>query len=100
MKYDVGDRVRIIKEWLPDHQCGEARDGSMDHWLGQVMTIRERDYSVYRMVEDVSEYGGTGWFWRENCIAGFADPEPVDESDVELLNLIDESDVELLNLIS
>ena len=36
--YSVGDKVRIVSEWGPG--CNQNLEGAMDHWLGQVITIR------------------------------------------------------------
>lgn len=71
--YNVGDRVRIIDDWeLGDGS--EAPTGEMDHWLGQVMTIRELyGAGCYKMEEDVSEHRGEGWFWSDALISGLAD---------------------------
>lgn len=56
-KYKVGDKVRIVSEW--NEKTMEAAFGSMDKWLGKVMTIREvwTDYgkAVYKMEEDKFE---------------------------------------------
>ncbi len=72
-KYNVGDRVRIVKEWNKD-TC-QSIFGSMDKWLGKVMTIKRvvdsYGFGVYQMVEDQNECPG-GWFWNEACIAGLA----------------------------
>lgn len=72
-KYNVGDRVRIIASWeLGDGS--EASCGEMDHWLGQVMTIRmQLSDGCYKMDEDVCENHGDGWFWDDALIAGLAD---------------------------
>lgn len=62
MKFNVGDKVVVARKsefW--------SHDGSMDHWLGKVMTIRKYDKSddTYQMYEDMSECGGFGWWWSE-----------------------------------
>jgi hypothetical protein len=76
-KYKVGDKVRIVNHrtiYMND-------DGGMDKWLGKTMTIRKVEESVYRMLEDSTEYLGTGWYWRDNMISGLAEPEkPADEN--------------------
>jgi len=68
--YKVGDRVLIVPQWPVG--AGQNPDGLMDHWLGQVMTIREVETSgvrpYYRMKEDKSEHIGKGWFWFPNMI--------------------------------
>lgn len=70
MKYKVGDKVKIVSKW--GKGCYQNSKGKMDKWLGKVMTVRYVGEGVYRMVEDSTEYNGEGWFWLENCIAGFA----------------------------
>lgn len=72
-KYNVGDRVRIVKEWNED-TC-QSCFGSMDKWLGKVMTIKKvvdrYGLGVYQMVEDQKECPG-GWLWNDACIEGLA----------------------------
>lgn len=61
-KYKVGDKVKIMEERtysMPSH-------GSMDKYLGKVMTIRSTDESGdYKMLED-NGY----WTWNDNMISG------------------------------
>lgn len=62
MKYNVGDKVRIIDKRNSLMNCL----GKMDCWLGKIMTI-EKVYDearCYRMKED-----GQLWFWYEGMIA-------------------------------
>jgi hypothetical protein len=66
MKYKVGDKVRIVSKWVPG--CRENSFGSMNKWLGKVMTIRKIDGMAYKMVEDETEGNGEGWFWYEPAI--------------------------------
>lgn len=79
-KYKVGDKVRIVSEW--NEKTMEAAFGSMDKWLGKVMTIREvwTDYgkAVYKMEEDKNDVTN-GWVWNEACIAGLANKFNVGE---------------------
>lgn len=60
--YKVGDKVKIMEERtysMPSH-------GSMDKYLGKVMTIRSTDESGdYKMLED-NGY----WTWNDNMISG------------------------------
>lgn len=71
MKYNVGDKVRIVSEW--GEGCGQNERGEMNKWLGKNMTIRAIYYGCsYKMKEDVTEWRGDGWLWNENCIAGLA----------------------------
>lgn len=62
----VGDRVKIVSEW--DDYTEENSDGQMDHWLGQVMTVREIRGNRLKMVEDKDELNGDGWYWNVFCI--------------------------------
>lgn len=61
-KYKVGDKVKIMEERtysMPSH-------GSMDKYLGKVMTIRLTDESGdYKMLEDNGH-----WLWNDNMISG------------------------------
>lgn len=83
LKYKPGDRVRIVSKWAPDSLCN--REGQMDHWLGKVMTIRSVTYNdYYHMYEDQNEYGGDGWFWFPNMIAGLAQPQPIPTANIYL----------------
>ena len=79
-KYKVGDKVRIVSEW--NEKTMEDAFGSMDKWLGKVMTIRKIDNMlgkfVYKMEEDKNE-GDSGWAWNEACIAGLANKFNVGE---------------------
>lgn len=84
MKYKPGDKVVIVDKWGPD--CLQNYEGKMDHWLGQVMTIKT-DKGYYRMVEDAEENDGNGWFWNNSCIAGYAD-EIYDDIELEVLRLL------------
>lgn len=84
MRYKSGDKVVIVDKWGP--ACMQNHEGKMDHWLGQVMTIDEAD-GFYQMVEDAKENDGVGWFWNENCIAGYAD-EIDDDVELEVLQLL------------
>ena len=63
-KYKVGDKVKIMEERtysMPSH-------GSMDKYLGKVMTIRSTDESGdYKMLEDNGH-----WSWNDAMIAGYA----------------------------
>lgn len=66
MRYNVGDRVRIVDSWVDG--CRENSQGHMDQWLGQVMTIRAVNEECYTMVEDEGE-----WAWFEPAVAGLAE---------------------------
>ena len=83
MKYKVGDRVRIVDNWVDG--CHRHLSGGMDKWLGKVMTIRVVDESnrCYFMVEDKHDIRSgsfNGWYWFEPAIAGLA---PFTKSDLK-----------------
>lgn len=71
MQYNVGAKVRIVSEWGPG--CNQNHEGAMDHWLGQVMTIRTVEDYGYTMEEDQAEHDGYGWAWSDATIAGPAE---------------------------
>lgn len=71
MKYNVGDRVRIVDKWVKG-ACVNS-NGKMDKWLGSTMTIRTVfTDTLYFMVEDKAENKGKGWLWSDNEIEGLA----------------------------
>ena len=83
LKYKPGDRVRIVSKWPSDSLYN--REGRMDRWLGKVMTIRSTTQNeAYHMYEDQNEYGGDGWFWYPNMIAGLAQPQPIPALNISL----------------
>jgi hypothetical protein len=69
MKYKVGDKVRIVKNWDKVNKSYVNPSGQMDHWLGKVMTIKRLDGNHYKMVEDITEHCG-GWYWFDDMIEG------------------------------
>jgi len=83
--YKVGDRVLIVPQWPVG--AGQNPDGLMDHWLGQVMTIREVETSgvrpYYRMKEDNRD-----WHWYEHMIDGLADEFEIKISQDDLMNFL------------
>lgn len=70
MKYKVGDRVRIVSTWSETYSLITSK--KMDKWLGKIMTVRDVGNLSYKMVEDIKENKGIGWFWAEQCISGLA----------------------------
>lgn len=70
MKYKVGDRVRIVSKWSKTYS--QIASGKMDKWLGKIMTVRDVGNMSYKMVEDIRENKGDGWYWSDYCIAGLA----------------------------
>jgi len=71
MKYNVGDKVKIIDDFS---ECPEANDdGKMNHWQGTIMTIKTVGNYRYKMNEDEndrSENSPDGWNWYDNMIEG------------------------------
>lgn len=67
-KYKVGDRVRIVDEFLRDsHTNSEMKD-----FLGQIVTIvKAQDDSIYNARYWIEE-DGRCWYWLEKTIAGLA----------------------------
>ena len=70
-----GVRVRIVSEWQAPHT--ENSQGEMDHWLGQIMTVKDvgNGYAGIRMYEDDGECHGGGWRWGKWMIECLADDE-------------------------
>lgn len=64
-----GDMVRIVDHWGPE--CYANPNGQMDHWLGQIMTVRGLSESLEYalMQEDDGEFNGGGWSWFPEAIA-------------------------------
>lgn len=61
VRLEPGTRVRIKDHWESGTQNSFGR---MDHWLGEIMTIRScYGESSYRMEEDAEEQYGDGWVW-------------------------------------
>lgn len=68
-KYNVGDKVRVKKVVKGTYPFSWNRDGEMDHWCGQIMTIRAIESNgAYRMKEDFNENNNIGWFWKEDWL--------------------------------
>ena len=65
-----GDQVQIVKKWVGG---GYNSDGLMDKWLGNIMTVKSRDRSDLRMIEDQHDRDDLpglrgGWFWSRPMI--------------------------------
>lgn len=68
-KYKVGDQVRVKKVVKGTYPPCWNSNGDMDHWCGQIMTIREiKSDGDYRMKEDFNENNNRGWFWKEDWL--------------------------------
>ena len=68
-KYNVGDKVRVKKVVKGTYPFSWNRDGEMDHWCGQIMTIHAIESNgAYRMKEDFNENNNIGWFWKEDWL--------------------------------
>lgn len=72
MKYKVGDRVRIVKNWDKTNKSRVNSSGRMDRWLGKIMTIKETHDGYYKMIDDSAENFGRGWSWFADMIEGLA----------------------------
>lgn len=90
-----GDRVLIVDKWQDnDHNhCGK-----MDHWLGQVMTVRGTTlHGSIIMEEDAGEFPASqhsGWFWRKSMIECVVETEEEpDISDVDGESMLDMLDM-------
>lgn len=89
-----GVKVRIIDSWaeLPSHDRWQASNGMMDHWLGQIVTIRKvpnHNGGWFKIEEDSDERSGEGWVWRANGFSEIIDerPEP-EESGMDLMTFL------------
>lgn len=90
MKYNVGDKVRIVSSW--NGNTNENCAGAMDHWLGKVMTVKGYEGNLCLMKEDERENFGDGWRWNEACIAGLAsDAQPDKEESNQIVHVSDAS---------
>lgn len=71
MKYQVGDKVRIVS--VKSGECWNP-EGKMDKWLGKIMTIKKvsgvfKTYGEsYSMIEDREEHSFSGWCWYEHMV--------------------------------
>lgn len=63
MKFRAGDKVKIVKK----RTIKMANLGSMDKYLGKIMTIARIDGDWYKMKEDEGE-----WYWNDDMIEGLA----------------------------
>ena len=60
----IGDRVKIVDEWTKEDLSYRVNpEGGMDHWRGQILTVREVWDDRCLMVEDKDEWKGNGWSW-------------------------------------
>lgn len=74
--FNVGDKVRIVPVEKLRLCRNVNREGRMDHWAGEVMTIREvAGDDIYYMQEDKDEFKQNyhdGWVWDSQMIEGLA----------------------------
>jgi len=88
MKFNVGDRVKIISRERMRYAAGRNSSGLMDKYGDQVMTIinasSDNCYGgVYRMKEDNRD-----WHWYEHMIDGLADEFEIKISQDDLMNFL------------
>lgn len=74
---DLGMRVKIVDSWV--HGCYQNPGGSMDEYLGAVMTIAEFDSDTYGSYVRMEEDGGI-WCWYKPAIDYIIEDE-IDEDD-------------------
>lgn len=68
-KYKVGDKVRIKYFTKSTYPLSWNKQGKMDHWCGQIMTIKSiGNLGHYLMEEDLYENDRGGWFWNEEWL--------------------------------
>lgn len=84
---NAGDIVKIVDAWDPEGRCRENGAGRMDHWLGQIMTVRRVCGDSCSMVEDEGEYHGTGWIWNSYCIDHIVEDDLVSADDMPDIDL-------------
>ena len=89
-----GVKVRIIDSWdkLPSHDRWQAPSGKMDHWLGQIVTIKKvtkHGNGWFKIEEDIDENACGGWVWKANGFSEIVDerPEP-EESGMDLMTFL------------
>ena len=61
-----GMKVKIVDHWVPG--CCQNPDGLMDHWLGQIVTIRGVFDSFATIEEDTNDSRLGGWAWHPSAI--------------------------------
>ena len=66
---EPGMKVRIVST-RDTYDGSWNAAGEMDHWLGQVMTVRSVDVDTCKMEEDIDDRsdGEEGWFWYPQMI--------------------------------
>lgn len=87
LELNPGDRVQIVSEW--GGGCYPNPDGGMDHWLGQIMTVKtivnEFPDPYVHMWEDFEEWRPNGWNWYGPAIACKIDEGSYDIDDLSCL---------------
>ena len=48
-----GMKIKIVDEWVPG--CRQNYDGQMDHWLGKIVTVKEKRSTIFLIEEDDGE---------------------------------------------
>lgn len=73
-----GMRVRIV-DYRNDRRAPWNPHGKMDHWLGEIMTVRFVNEHYARMEEDGDEREG-GWFWYPHMIERIEEDEKMPDA--------------------
>lgn len=75
VKLYPGARIKLVDEWVAG--CWENRDGLMDGWLGQTVTVS----AVYQRWCTIEE-DGENWGWFPAAIAEIVEAELPDMGDL------------------
>ena len=68
-----GTKLKFLDAW-PEGAEWPNSSGEMDHWLGQVVTLKgtAKHQSYFHIEEDSNEYFG-GWFWHAEIVEYIVD---------------------------
>lgn len=67
MKFKVGDKVRIKKDFSDNKKYKIETNKEMEKYAGKIMTIRDIKNGYYQMQEDIEEcIWQEGWKWSED----------------------------------
>ena len=78
-KLTPGTLVRIISlDEKKKNPFGWNYEGNMDHWCGQIMTVRRVvDGDFVNMEEDTDEFSTDGWCWYSDMIEKIVDDDSI-----------------------